>query len=243
MTILNHPISLAVLTIVAIAFALPCGPELPTHHNLKRQRVLQPRDDIHNLDNQRREIIDVAVLVGSLREYSYSRMMAEELKDLSPDNMRLQIVEIGDMPFYNPDIDGRDAPRSWRIFRERIGQSDAVLFLTPEYNRSIPAVLKNAIDVGSRPHRAGPMARKPAAIISLTTGGLGGFGANHHLRQSLVVLDVFVMQQPEAYMARVDTLFDDQGNLTDDGTRRFLSQFMTSFEEWSTRILLQCGGI
>lgn len=178
--------------------------------------------------------IQVAVLIGSLREKSYSRYLAQSLQRLAPENMVLTIVEIDDLPFYNPDIDGDDAPQSWHRVREELARSDALLFITPEYNRSVPAVLKNAIDVGSRPHLRGPMARKPAAVISLTTGSLGGFGANHHLRQVLVVLNVPVMQQPEAYIGGVASLFDEDGNLVNSDFRRFLHEFLFAFEEWSS---------
>jgi chromate reductase len=110
--------------------------------------------------------------------------------------------------------------------------ADAVLFVTPEYNRSVPAVLKNSLDVGSRPYGSSVWDRKAGAVISSTPGAVGAFGANHHLRQSLVLLNVPIMQQPEAYVGRVDKLFDEHGQLTSDGTRKFLQEFMQAFANW-----------
>jgi chromate reductase len=117
-------------------------------------------------------------------------------------------------------------------FRERIAAADGILFCTPEYNRGVPGVLKNAIDVGSRPYGQSVWDKKPAAIISASPGAIGGFGANHHLRQSLVFLNVPAMAQPEAYLGGADKLFDAQGKLASDGTRKFLRDFMQAFAAW-----------
>jgi len=117
-------------------------------------------------------------------------------------------------------------------FRDRMRTADAVLFATPEYNRSVPAVLKNAIDVGSRPYGKSVFAGKPAAVASVSPGSLGAFGANHHLRQSLVFLDMPTLQQPEVYLGGVADLVDAQGNITNDGTREFLTKFMAAFARW-----------
>ncbi|MGE5450713.1 MAG: NADPH-dependent FMN reductase [Acidobacteriota bacterium] len=173
----------------------------------------------------------VAVLVGSLRKESWSRKLALAMAKLAPPSLSLQIVEIGEMPFYNEDIEAQ-APASWQQFREQVRGSDAILFVTPEYNRSVPAVLKNAIDVGSRPYGQSVWSRKPGAIISSSPGNIGGFGANHHLRQSLVFLDIPILQQPEAYISGVNKLFDEQGQLNNDGTREFLQKYLVTFEAW-----------
>ena len=122
----------------------------------------------------------------------------------------------------------------WTAFRQRIGAADAVLFVTPEYNRSVPAVLKNAIDIGSRPYGESAWSGKPGAVVSASPGGIGGFGANHHLRQSLVFLNVPAMAQPEAYIGGADKLFDGDGKLANDGTRKFLQTFMQAYESWIT---------
>ena len=177
---------------------------------------------------------DVAVLVGSLRRDSLNRKLAHALAELSPPALSLGIVEVGRLPLYNQDEDDTP-PAEWAEFRTRIAAADAVLFVTPEYNRSVPAALKNALDVGSRPYGRSVWNGKPGAVVTATTGQLGGFGANHHLRQSLVFLNVPTMQQPEAYIAGADKLFDDRGRLVIDGVRAFLERYMKVFAEWVAR--------
>lgn len=177
---------------------------------------------------------DVAVLVGSLRKESYNRKIAHVLAKLAPATLKLSIVEIGQLPFYNQDSEegGSQPPASWVDFRKRIKAADAVLFVTPEYNRSVPAVLKNALDVGSRPYGQSAWSGKPGAVVSVSPGAVGGFGANHHLRQSLVFLDVPTLQQPEAYIGGVGKLLDDAGNLVNDDTKTFLLKFVAAFAGW-----------
>src|SRR5688572_5385449 len=157
--------------------------------------------------------INVAVLVGSLRKASLNRKVAMALAKLAADRLALRIVEIGDLPLYNEELDNDEMPASWRRFRAEIKAADAVLFVTPEYNRSVPGCLKNAIDVGSRPYGKSAWSGKPGAVISVSPGAIGGFGANHHLRQSLVFLDVPAMAQPEAYIGNAGELFDAEGEL------------------------------
>ena len=178
---------------------------------------------------------NVAVIVGSLRKESFNRKMALALAALARPGLMLEIVEIGDLPLYNEDLDKDQVPAPWQAFRDRIRPFDAVLFVTPEYNRSVPGVLKNAIDVGSRPYGKSVWAGKPAAIISVSPGAIGGFGANHHLRQSLVFLDMPALQQPEAYIGGAATLFDDAGTLTNETTRAYLTKFLQKFEAWIRR--------
>lgn len=171
----------------------------------------------------------VAVIVGSLRKGSFNRKAAHALAKLAPSNLRLEIVEIGDLPLYDEDVEAASAPAAWSRFRKEVKASDAVLFVTPEYNRSVPGALKNAIDIGSRPYGASVFAGKPAAVMSLSPGSIGGFGANHHLRQSLVFLDMPVLQQPEAYVSGAGSLFDDDGNLVAEGTQAFFKAFIDAF--------------
>jgi chromate reductase len=180
---------------------------------------------------------NVAVLVGSLRKASLNRKMALALAGLAPESLNLTIVEIGDLPLYNEDLDGADAPAAWTRFRDEVRGADAVLFVTPEYNRSVPGGLKNAIDVGSRPYGQSVWSRKPGAVVSVSPGGIGGFGANHHLRQSLVFLDVPVLQQPEAYIGGAATLFDDAGGIANEGTRKFLTGLMQKYAELVETVL------
>ena len=177
---------------------------------------------------------DIAVIVGSLRKESFNRKMANALRELAPAALKLEIVEIGQLPLFNQDKE-QTPPAEWTAFRDRIRAVDAVLFCTPEYNRSVPAALKNAIDVGSRPYGQSVWTGKPGAVVSAAPGAIGGFGANHHLRQSMVFLNVPMMQQPEAYVGGVDKLFDDKGKLTVQSTRDFLTKFLQAFEAWIER--------
>lgn len=174
---------------------------------------------------------NVAVIVGSIRKDSINRKVATALAELAPAGLKLGIVEIGLLPLYNPDHDG-EPPAETTAFRDRIRAADAVLFVTPEHNRSVPAALKNAIDIGSRPYGQSAWSGKPGAVVSASPGGIGGFGANHHLRQSLVFLNVAAMAQPEAYIGGADKLFDPNGKLSNDGTRKFLQAFMQAYEAW-----------
>lgn len=176
-------------------------------------------------------IYDVAVIVGSLRKDSINRKVANALIELAPASLRLAHVEIGGLPIYNQDTD-EAPPAEWTAFRERIRAADAVLFVTPEHNRSVPAALKNALDVGSRPYGQSAWNGKPGAVVSASPGAIGGFGANHHLRQSLVFLNVPAMPQPEAYIGGADKLFDASAKLVNDGTRKFLQGFMAAFAAW-----------
>ena len=179
---------------------------------------------------------DVAVLVGSLRKESYTRKTAKALLVLAPEQLKLRFVEIGDLPLYNPDLEGAEPPAPWKRFRDEVRAADAVLFATPEYNRSVPGGLKNAIDVGSRPPKESAWAKKPAAVVSVSPGAISGFGANHHLRQSLVFLDMPTLQQPEVYLGHADKLFDAQGGLINDNTKIFLQQFLAAFAAWVERV-------
>jgi chromate reductase len=173
---------------------------------------------------------NVAVLVGSLRRDSFNRKVAQALMVLAPVSLKLSIVEIGQLPFFNED-DEASPPSSWTAFRQFINAADAVLFVTPEYNRSVPGVLKNAVDVASRPYGKNCWNGKPGAVISVSPGAIGGFGANNHLRQSLAMLNVPTMPTPEMYIARVANLINAAGEL-DENTQEFLQKFVQTFAVW-----------
>jgi chromate reductase len=173
----------------------------------------------------------IAVFVGSLRKESFNRKMANALIKIAPASLRLEIVEISELGFYNQDLD-ENPPTLWTNFRERIRKSDGVLFVTPEYNRSVPGVLKNAIDIGSRPYGKNAWDGKPAAVISVSPGAIGGFGANHHLRQSLVFLNVPAMAQPEAYIGKADELFGANGEISKEDTKKFMKKFLEAYAVW-----------
>lgn len=178
----------------------------------------------------------VAVLVGSLRKESFTRKVAKTLFTLAPTWLSFEIVDIGSVSHYNQDLE-QNPPADWVTFRDRVRRADAVLFATPEYNRSVPGVLKNAIDVGSRPKENNAFNGKPGAVISVSPGNISGFGANHHLRQMLVFLNVPTMQQPEAYIGGVAKMFDESANLTNDSTRQFLKSFIDAYAAWVELIL------
>jgi len=178
----------------------------------------------------------IAVIVGSLRKASYSRKAAHAFAAVAPADLDLHIVEIGDLPLYNEDLETDNPPAAWTRFREELKQADGFLFITPEYNRSVPGAIKNAIDVGSRPYGQSVWGGKPGAVISVSMGAIGGFGANHHLRQSLVFNDVLTMQQPEVYLGAVQNLLTDDGKAADDNTRKFFTDIMKAFDGWVKKI-------
>jgi chromate reductase len=182
------------------------------------------------------KVYKVAVLVGSLRKASINRKLALALAALAPASLQLQIIEIGELPLYNEDIDISPPPETYSRFREQVKSADALLFVTPEYNRSIPAPMKNAIDVGSRPYGQSVFSGKPGAVLSASPGAVGGFGANQHLRQCMVFLDVHMLQQPEAYLGGAGKFFDDGGKL-DAGVEGFLQKFIDAYAAWVERLL------
>lgn len=173
----------------------------------------------------------IAVIVGSLRKESLNLKTANALMKLAPESLSLEIVDIANLPMFNEDLEATP-PKEWVKFKEQISAANGVLFVTPEYNRSVPAVIKNAIDVGSRPYGKNSWNGKPGAIISVSIGNISGFGANHHLRQSLVFVNVPTMAQPEAYIGGAAALFDNNGNLINDSTKEFFKNFMEAFEKW-----------
>ncbi|MBX9801031.1 MAG: NAD(P)H-dependent oxidoreductase [Burkholderiaceae bacterium] len=177
---------------------------------------------------------NVAVVVGSLRKDSMNRKMAQALAKLAPESLKLTIVEIGDLPLFNQDHEGTPTP-AVSDFKNKIKSANAVLFVTPEYNRSVPGVLKNAIDTGSRPYGQSAWTGKPGAVVSVSPGAVGGFGANHHLRQVLASVNVPTMPQPEAYIGNGGKLFDDKGDITEPSTAEFLKKFLIAFDLWIER--------
>ena len=179
----------------------------------------------------------IAVLVGSLRKDSFSKKLAQALVALAPDTLSFEFIDLRALEIYNQDFDDEHrAPASYAKFRESMRACDGVLFVTPEYNRSIPGVLKNALDVGSRPYGKSVWDQKPGAVVSNSPGALGGFGANHHLRQCLVFLNVPVMQQPEAYIGSVAKLLREDGAPADDKTKEFLRSIITAYGAWVERL-------
>jgi chromate reductase len=174
----------------------------------------------------------IAIIVGSLREASINRKVARSICALRGDNLDCSMIEIGDLPLYNQDLD-TNPPEQWTRFRQQVGAADGVLFCSPEYNRGIPGVLKNAIDVGSRPYGQSVFDKKPAAIVTASPGSIGGFGANHQIRQACVFLNMPMMQQPEAYLGHVtDDSFDADGKLKEGPLKGLIETLAHAFHDW-----------
>jgi chromate reductase len=173
----------------------------------------------------------IGILIGSLQTNGLTRKLAAAIGTLGAGQLDFSVIEIGALPLYNPEREEQGVPE-WEEFRAAVAPLDGILFVTPEYNRSVPAALKNAIDVGSRPYGASVWSGKAAGIVSQSPGAIGGFGANHHLRQSLVFLDMPAMQQPEAYVGHSASLFDEAGVLIEGSGKTFLEGFVTAFAAW-----------
>jgi chromate reductase len=174
----------------------------------------------------------IAIIVGSLREGSINRKVARSICAIRGVNLDCSMIEIGSLPLYNQDLD-TNPPQQWTDFRAKIGEADGVLFCSPEYNRGIPGALKNAIDIGSRPYGKSVFDKKPAAIVTASPGSIGGFGANHQIRQACVFLNMPVMQQPEAYLGHVtDDSFDESGCLMDGPLKGLIEKLAHSFHDW-----------
>jgi chromate reductase len=174
----------------------------------------------------------IAIIVGSLRKDSLNRKVARSICAIRNDNLDCSMIEIGDLPLYNQDLDS-NPPEQWVRLRREVGAADGVLFVSPEYNRGIPGVLKNAIDVGSRPYGESVFDKKPGAIVTVSPGSIGGFGANHQIRQAAVFLNMPIMQQPEAYLGHVsDDAFDADGCLKDGPLKDLVTVLAHAFANW-----------
>jgi chromate reductase len=176
----------------------------------------------------------IALIVGSLRKESWNRKVANEIVRLAPEDWQMEFVEIGDLPHYNEDLETETPPAAWTAFRDELKSADGVIFFTPEYNRTIPGALKNAIDVGSRPYGTSAWQGLVGAVVSVSPGAIGAFGANHVLRQSMVFLGVPMLPH-EAYIGGVSNVFDEKGVLA-ESTDKFLSGFIDQFKDWLDRL-------
>lgn len=165
----------------------------------------------------------IGIIVGSLRKGSFTRSIANELKAQLPEGYQGEILEIAQLPLFDQDYEAPgETPESYVDFRKKVEACDAFIFATPEYNRSFPAAIKNALDVASRPYGSSKWNGKHAAVVSVSPGAIGGFGANHHLRQVLTFLNVQPVQQPEAYIGSVMGLLDESGKVKNEDTRALL---------------------
>ena len=175
----------------------------------------------------------IGIIAGSLRKESFSKKIGKALLAMAPEGFEFKTIRLDDLPIYNQDFDdNNEVPEAYTTFRNEVKQLDGFIFITPEYNRSVPAVLKNALDVGSRPYGKSVWDGKPGAIFSNSPGVVGGFGANHHLRQSLVFLNIPVMQQPEVYLSKINELFDESGTVKEGETKEFLKKAVDGFITW-----------
>jgi chromate reductase len=176
--------------------------------------------------------LSVAVFVGSLRKASINRRLALAVQRLAPDDLRFEPVAIDSLPLYNQDFDG-DYPAAYRSLKQQVEAADALLFVTPEYNRSIPGVLKNALDIASRPWGTNSFAGKPGGVIGASIGSTGSALAQQHLRNVLAYLDVAVLAQPEVFVHfKSDELIDAQGQIASEDTRKFLQGYVDRYAAW-----------
>ncbi|WP_270492717.1 NADPH-dependent FMN reductase [Enterococcus thailandicus] len=178
----------------------------------------------------------IGFFIGSLREDSYNKKVAEAFASLLPEGYESVFVKIDNLPFYNEDLETpENAPEAWTRFRNEVKDLDGVIFVSPEYNRSIPAVLKNALDVGSRPYGQSVWDTKPGLVVTASPGGIGGFGANHIIRQSLVFLNVPTLQQPEAYIGNIANLVGEDGKII-DGTMKFFETIVNAYIDFLEKL-------
>lgn len=171
---------------------------------------------------------NIVVIAGSLRKESFSLKIANALAKLAPDTLKLEVITPAGISFFNQDLEGAP-PADWLAFRDKLQKSNGVLFVTPEYNRSIPGVLKNAIDVASRPYGKSSFLGKPIGIISNSPGPLGGVSAAKHLQNILPGISGPLLQQPEIYLNGIGDAFDAAGNLTKDSLKTVLQQYIDAF--------------
>ncbi|HEX7817689.1 NAD(P)H-dependent oxidoreductase [Dyella sp.] len=178
--------------------------------------------------------VNVAVLVGSLRKESFNRCLARAVERLAPAHFSFEHVRIDDLPLYSQDLD-HDYPASAKRLKQQVEQADALLFVTPEYNRSIPGVLKNALDIGSRPWGTNSFAGKPGAVIGTSIAATGSAMSQQHLRNVLTYLDVALLAQPEVFINFKEGLFDAEGNIGVESTQKFLQGFVDRYVAWVQR--------
>jgi chromate reductase, NAD(P)H dehydrogenase (quinone) len=177
--------------------------------------------------------LKVGLIIGSLRRESMSRRVAQALAPLAPAGMSFQELDIGTLPLYNADLEAQ-LPPAWARLRDDVRASDGLLFVVPEYNRSVPGGVKNAIDVGSKPTGQNCWAGKPAFVVAQSAGPLGGLAGSFALKQVLAGVGAATMAHPEVYLSRIATLFDAEGQLVPD-TQQFLRGVLASFDTWIHR--------
>jgi chromate reductase len=183
-----------------------------------------------------KQIMNVLVIIGSLRKGSYNRLTAQAAIEVAPPDVKFEFAEIGDLPLYNQDVEDAGIPPQVLRLKQQIREADALLLATPEYNYSMSGVLKNAIDWASRPPSDNPFNGKPCAMLSASQGLFGGARAQYHLRQSAVFVNLIPMNKPEVMVTKAQEKFDANGKLTDEATRKVLTAFMKAFKDWTERL-------
>lgn len=177
----------------------------------------------------------IGIIVGSIRKAAYTKKIADFLIAHTPEGYHFEQIAISDLPLYSQDYDASESPANYDDFRKQVKAKDGIIFITPEHNRSIPAALKNALDVASRPYGKNVWDAKPAMVISSSISGISGFGANHHLRQILTFLNMPTLQQPEVYLANVQDYFDEEGNLTKQDSAEFLLKALDAYLSFASK--------
>ena len=177
----------------------------------------------------------VAIVVGSLRNESFNRKVANEMIRLAPEGLALEIVEIKDLTFFSEDLEN-NPPQSWIDFKNKVADSDAILFVSPEYNRTISGVLKNAMEIGARPPKENSWKGKPGAVVTVSPGAVGGLGANLTIRNAALSLNIPMMHQPEAFIGQIKDRLMEDGKTVNEKTEKFLKDFLEAFEKWGAQL-------
>ena len=178
----------------------------------------------------------IVTIVGSLRKESFSLKIANALAKLAPASLKLDVTTLEGISFFNQDLEAAP-PADWLALREKLQKSNGVLFVTPEYNRSVPGVLKNAIDIASRPYGYSAFSGKPGAVIGTSAGAMSTALAQQHLRNICVFLDIPLLQQPEAFVRYREGVFAEDGSVTDESVAKFLGDFVDKYLEWIKRFI------
>lgn len=175
--------------------------------------------------------INILGFAGSLRSGSYNKMLLKTAQELSPENVKIEIFDLEGIPIFNQDLENKPNDKL-KIFKEKIKAADGLLIVTPEYNYSVPGVLKNAIDAVSRPYGTNPFEEKPIGIMGASIGMIGSARAQYHLRQSMVFLNAYIMNRPEIMVSFAENKFDQTGSLVDEITRQKVKEFMAALLQW-----------
>ena len=183
------------------------------------------------MTDKKNENINIFGFAGSLRKDSYNKMLLKAAQELSPENVKIEIFDLEGIALFNQDLEN-EPNNKLKNFKDKIKAADGILIATPEYNYSVPGILKNAIDATSRPHGTNPFEEKPVGIMGASTGMIGTARAQYHLRQSIVFLNAYTMNRPEIMVSFSEKKFDQTGRLTDEMTRQKVGEFIAALLQW-----------